>query len=159
MGLAPVGCGCGSGFTPMGAPALDPGWQRARMQVSICTPGSPLGVRLQPMYYNFGSRNPSKNPRTLDGRRPVKTRGHPKPVRCGCGCSFPPTGAGAGFTHQHFGAGRVFGQPAPNPPRCHPYIYVLKVFDLQRDTSSGEEFTQTVLNPDEGGAEHNDPME
>jgi hypothetical protein len=25
-GLAPIGCGCGSGFTPIGAPAPDSGW-------------------------------------------------------------------------------------------------------------------------------------
>jgi hypothetical protein len=38
-------------------------------------------------------------------------------------------------------------------------IYVLEVLDTQRDTSLGEEFARTVLNPDEGGAEHNNPME
>jgi hypothetical protein len=88
--------------------------------------------------------------------KPAGTR---NPSGAGAGAVFHPRVQVRVFTHQHFGAGRVFGQPAPNPPRCHPYIYVLKVFDLQRDTSSGEEFTQTVLNPDEGGAEHNDPME
>jgi hypothetical protein len=79
-GLAPIGCGCGSGFTPMVAPALDPGWQRAWVWVSIRTHGFPLGTRLQPMYYNFGSQNP-RAPET----RP-ETHGH--------SMAFPPTGAG-----------------------------------------------------------------
>jgi hypothetical protein len=35
----------------------------------------------------------------------------------------------------------------------------LEVLDSQHDTSPGEEFARMVLNPDEGGAEHNDLME
>jgi hypothetical protein len=38
-------------------------------------------------------------------------------------------------------------------------IYVLEVLDSQRDALPGEEFTRMVLNPNDGGAEHNDPME
>jgi hypothetical protein len=120
-GLAPVECRCGSEFTPMGAPAPDPGWQWAR--VSIHTHGSPLAPRLQPIYYNFGSRNPQAPETRLEIRghsivdtlsKPVGTRNQP--------------GAGTGavfhsqvrvqvrvFTCQHFRVGRVFGQPAPLP--------------------------------------------
>jgi hypothetical protein len=41
----------------------------------------------------------------------------------------------------------------------HLRIYVLEVLDSQCDASPGEEFAQTVLNPNGGGAEHNDPAE
>jgi hypothetical protein len=131
VGLAPVGCGCRFEFTPMGKPAPDPGWQRAR--VSICTRGSLLGACLQPMYYNFGSQNPQapetcpkirwhlkptlkpadtrwlmpcQNPRAPETRRVrVQFSTHV------CGCRFSPISI--------LEQGGFF----INPPRCHPYLY------------------------------------
>jgi hypothetical protein len=35
VGLAPIGCRCGSGFTHIGAPAPDSGWQRVWVRVLI----------------------------------------------------------------------------------------------------------------------------
>jgi hypothetical protein len=127
-GLAPV-CGCGSGFTPMGAPAPNPGWQRAWVQVSIRTCGSPLGARLHPMYYNFGSQNP-RAPAThghLMADTLSKPTGTRNPPGAGVGAVFHPRMRVRVFIRQHLGAGRVFNQPAPNPPSCHPYSVVRRL--------------------------------
>jgi hypothetical protein len=89
-------------------------------------PGSPLGTRLQPMYYNFRpqnpSRNPPQNPRAPKTRPKTcpKTYGHlianalSKPVG-----TQNPSGAGAGFHPSAFWGGADFWSTHPEPAPLH----------------------------------------
>jgi hypothetical protein len=87
----------GSGRRFQSAP-VDPYWVPV---YSLCTTilGPKTHGHPKPAPKPAGTQNPPRNPQTLDGRCPVKTRGHLKATLkpTECGCSFSPTCAGAGF--------------------------------------------------------------